>query len=198
MHLTKILRTLAGLEPKNMSEFIPFDDNVEVLGKAFYAIVKAFPVGEDVRKNILLKNGLDLNEGQWYPQQKFLSALKELASEVGDDMIEKSGELIPQHAAFPPEIQTLEQALKSIDVAYQMNHRNGDIGYYKLVAFNEENKQAIMECKNPYPSKFDLGLIKGMVRQFLPKTSFHYDVKIDESKECRSNSGQSCTYIITW
>lgn len=181
-----------------MSEFIPFDDNVEVLGKAFYAIVKAFPVGEDVRKKILLKNGLELNEDKWYPQKNFLAALKDLSKEVGEEMLEKSGELIPEHAIFPPEIKTLKQALASIDIAYQMNHRNGNIGYYKLVEFDDTSKRAIMECRNPYPSKFDLGLIKGMVKLFLPKTSFFYDVKINDSIESRSKKGNSCTYMITW
>lgn len=181
-----------------MSEFIPFDNNAEVLGKAFYAIIKAFPVGEDVRRVILLKNGLELKEDEWYPQRKFLSALKELSEVIGEDMLEKSGELIPEHAVFPPEIKSLDQALASIDVAYQMNHRNGEIGHYKLISFDDAEKVAVMECKNPYPSKFDLGLIRGMVKLFLPKTSFFYDVKIDHTKETRANNGNSCTYIITW
>lgn len=185
-------------EPKIMSEFIPFDNNAEVLGKAFYAIIKAFPVGEDVRRDILLKNGLELKEDEWYPQRKFLSALKELSEVIGEDMLEKSGELIPEHAVFPPEIKSLDQALASIDVAYQMNHRKGEIGHYKLISFDDAEKVAVMECKNPYPSKFDLGLIRGMVKLFLPKTSFFYDVKIDYTKETRANNGDSCTYIITW
>lgn len=181
-----------------MSEFIPFDQNAEVYGAALFALVKAFPVGEERRKQILTENNVLLKEDGWYPQAKFLSSLKQLQEEVGVEMLEKTGMLIPQHAIFPPQIKSLMDALASIDAAYQMNHRNGEIGYYKLTDFNDAKKVAVMECKNPYPSFFDLGLIKGMVKKFLPKTSFHYDVKLDESKESRLNGAESCAYIIKW
>jgi hypothetical protein len=61
-------------------------------------------------------------------------------------------EKIPENAVFP-HVNTLEQALSSMDGAYRMNHRNGEIGYYKLLSFDGKTKKAVLECYNPYPCK---------------------------------------------
>jgi len=181
-----------------MSVFVPFDEKVEVYSDAIFAMIKAFPVGEEKRHEILKNNGLDLKENTWYSQQKFLSSLKDLSEETGREFLEKVGETIPEYAVFPDSIVDLENALKSLDTAYKMNHRNGEIGYYKVTSFDAIHKKAEMVCKNPYPSEFDLGLIKTLVYKFLPKNSFFYNVQLDKSKETRQNGADSCTYIITW
>lgn len=49
-----------------------------------------------------------------------------------------------------------------------MNHRNGEIGYYKLISINLKANTAIMNCKNPYPCNFDRGIITTMARKFRP------------------------------
>jgi hypothetical protein len=83
-------------------------------------------------------------------------------------------------------------------MAYKMNHKGGDIGYYKLVSFDKKERTAIVECKNPYPSEFDRGIITTMVRKFKPADSLRNDVTLDTSKPTRIGGADSCTYKVTW
>jgi hypothetical protein len=55
------------------------------------------------------------------------------------------GKAIPEKAVLPPEIDSLEKALHSINMAYRMNHRGGEFGFYKLVSFDSAKRTATME-----------------------------------------------------
>jgi hypothetical protein len=153
-----------------MAHFIPFDDKVEVKGEAILSIANAFLPKEKEMRKILKKNGIDDPQpSKWYSQILYLNGYKEIGETFGPAILFRIGTVIPQHAVFPPDIDSIEKALNSIDVAYHMNHRNGEIGYYKVLGFDEENRQAMMECKNPYHSTFDRGLILAMLIKFMPK-----------------------------
>jgi hypothetical protein len=182
-----------------MAQFVPFQDGVEVNGQTVLAIVNALEAGQATRFKILQKHGIiNPHANEWYSQKAWLEAFKEISEELGEYTLFAIGEAIPENAIFPPEIDSLEKALSSIDVAYHINHRGGEIGHYTLADFNYENRRAIMVCNNPYPSEFDKGIISTMVRKFVPSTSFIYDVQLDPAKETRLHGADSCTYIITW
>ncbi len=105
------------------------------------------------------------------------------------------GHKIPETAIWPPEVNTIEQALASIDVAYHMNHRNGDIGHYTFIKTGERSGK--MTCGNPYPCDFDFGIIEGTGKKFAPDKTF-LRVQHDNSQPCRKADADSCTYLITW
>ncbi len=194
-----------------MAEFIAFNPEVEVNGQTVFAFINSMKRGQAKRKEILVKHGIDPVEGAWYPQQKWLDAFKEVAESVGDMNLFLIGVAIIENAQFPP-INNLKEGLGSIDVAYHMNHRlNGEvmfnpengqmldgIGHYTLVDFNESERTAVMLCNNPYPSKFDEGIIVGVGRKFQPADSQGVKVKVDVDKERRTKGGDSCTYLISW
>lgn len=181
-----------------MAQFIAFDPNVEVNGQTILSVVNALPTGQESRLAILKKHGITPEEGKWYKQQSWLNAFKALSTEIGDKTIFAIGKTIPEHAVFPPQIDTLQKALSAIDIAYHMNHRNGEIGTYMLTHFDEKKREAIMVCNNPYPSEFDRGIITTMLRRFKPKDSYKYDVVTDLSKKSRVKGDDSCTYVVTW
>ena len=182
-----------------MAQFVPFQEGVEVNGQTVLTIVNALEVGRATRFKILQKHGIaNPQPKDWYSQKAWLDAFKEISEEFGVHTLFAIGEAIPQNAIFPPEIDNLHKALSSIDIAYHLNHRGGEIGHYTLTEFNEEKRTAIMVCKNPYPSEFDRGIITAMVTKFLPATSLIYDVQRDSSKETRLQGADCCTYIITW
>jgi hypothetical protein len=108
------------------------------------------------------------------------------------------GDSIPENAEFPPEINSIEEALNSIDVAYHLNHRGGEIGYYKVLSFDSVKRKATIECKNPYPCHFDRGMILSIVRRFKSKDSSTYDVVLDFTKPNRMEGSDSSVYIINW
>lgn len=194
-----------------MAEFIAFNSEVEVNGQTVFAFVNSMKRGQDKRKAILLKHGIDPKVGEWYLQQEYLDAYKEVAESVGEMNLFLIGAAIIENAQFPP-INNLKEGLAAIDVAYHMNHRlNGEvmfnpengqtldgIGHYQLKEYNEEARTAVMVCNNPYPSKFDEGIISAVGRKFQPSDSNAVKVKVDVKAERRTNGGDSCTYLISW
>jgi len=193
-----------------MAQFQAFNDQVEVNKQTVLSVVNAMEKGKDKRIELLKRNDIDLDKGEWFLQQKWLDAFKEIAESLGDMNLFIIGKAIIDNAQFPP-LNNLEEALQSIDVAYHMNHRldgkvlfdektgkmSEGIGHYKLSMFDENAKKATMVCNNPYPSKFDEGIITQVVRKFKPAGS-RESVSLDTSKETRINGGDSCTYNISW
>ncbi|WP_250630882.1 hypothetical protein [Rhodoflexus caldus] len=181
-----------------MAQYIPFDPAVEVNGRTILAFVNAIPAYRDTMLSILAQHQLpNVEPNGWYPQIYWLNAFRTIGENFGDNTLFSVGKAIPENAAFPPEINDLKSALASIDVAYHMNHRNGEIGYYKLVSFDEKSKTAVMECRNPYPSEFDRGIITAMARKFKPAFSI-VNVSLDHHKPTRKNGAMECTYIVKW
>lgn len=194
-----------------MAEFVAFNADVEVNGQTIYAFVNCMERGKDKRLAILEKHGIALNPNDWYNQQKWLNAFKEVAESVGEMNLFLIGSAIIENAQFPP-IKNMEEGLGVIDVAYHMNHRlnetvmfnpeNGQmlegIGHYSLLSYNAAEKTAVMVCNNPYPSKFDEGIISAVCNKFKPADVQKISVKVDISKERRTKGGESCTYIISW
>jgi hypothetical protein len=182
-----------------MAQFIPIGINVEVLGQSIFSVVNAISLGKESRLEILKKNGIEnLSENKWYSQEKYLKAFSEIAADIGPSTLFAIGKSVPEHAVFPPEIDSLEKALHVINVAYEMNHRGGEIGSYKLVRFDSTKRQAEMVCANPYPSEFDRGIITTILRKFKPKDSTSCNVSLDSRKPSRLKGGDSCTYLISW
>lgn len=183
-----------------MAQFIPFDNNVEVNGETVSAIVNAFPEYlTNMALQILKKSGIvNPVPGQWYSQKSWLNAFKDISDKFGSNTLFEIGKAIPSNAQFPSEIDNLENALNSIDIAYQMNHRNGEIGYYMLISIDLKGKTATMNCKNPYPCDFDRGIITAMARKFRPLDSNFPEVVLDESKPNRKKGDEESWYIVKW
>ena len=112
-----------------------------------------------------------------------------------------------QFIAFrPPEIDNIEAALASIDVAYHMNHRiQGEVLFDPATGIMKEgighyryqpggDRGGVMVCETPYPSEFDRGIITGTARRWRPTV----EVTLDESKPTRKRGADSCTYLVKW
>ena len=184
--------------------------DVEVNGQSVTAVVAGFGVFKEKALEFLRENGIDDPEfGGWYPQQKWLNAFRSIAEATGDFTLFNIGKKIPDSATFPPEIDTIEKSLSSIDIAYHLNHKlNGEvmfntatgeitpgIGQYGFRP--AEARKIIMECDNPYPCDFDRGIIEAMAEKFKPSDGFVM-VEHDDTRSCRKTGGDSCTYIVTW
>lgn len=180
-----------------MAEFRAFSPKVEVLGQAVLAIVGGMEIIRTKAFRILAQNGIpSLEADQWYPQQNVLDAFKTVFEKIGPSTVQAIGRKIPETAAFPPSINSIETALQSIDMAYRMNHRGAaKLGFYRFEGAGP--RQAKMICENPYPCDMDLGLIGGMADRFRPKDSLR--VKVDHGPgACRHNGAESCTYSVNW
>ncbi|MCH2045427.1 MAG: hypothetical protein MK212_15020 [Saprospiraceae bacterium] len=194
-----------------MAEFIAFNNAVEVNERTILSFVNSTKKGKEQRVAMLKKSGIALDGTVWYPVQHWLDAFKDLSDNIGEIDLFFIGRAIIENAEFPP-MKDLQEALASIDFAYHMNHRvNGQvmfdaetgtmldgIGHYTLVSFDAAARKAVMKCENPYPSKFDQGIIDKVTELFKPATSKEYQVSIDSTKERRTRGAESCTYLIHW
>ncbi|MBI4963428.1 MAG: hypothetical protein HY913_09130 [Desulfomonile tiedjei] len=185
-----------------MAEFKSLSPAVEVAGEVLMAFLAAFP--QEFRSSglrILEQHGLsDPKPNQFYALQNFLDAMKQISQSFSTQMLFRIGEQIALHAALPPGIDDLQKCLASIDVAYHMNHRGGEIGRYdyKLLGTEVGLGKATMTCPNPYPCSFDRGVIEGFAKRFKLPGSYDVLVRHDDSQPCRGKGDESCTYIVTW
>ena len=182
---------------------------IEVNGQTVLSVVAGM-VNQDFARKILADNGIkEVKPEGWYPQQAWLDAFKAISEKIGPVALSSIGRKIPESAQWPPQVNSIETALSSIDIAYHMNHRlNGapmfdpktgamkeGIGHYK--AAKTGTREVTVTCDNPYPCEFDKGIITAAAKKFKPADVASI-VLIEDEKACRMSGGGSCVYKVTW
>jgi len=179
-----------------MARFRAFSQGVFVNGQTVLSVVKGMGAFAQMASDILARHGIkDPDPTGWYPQQAWLDAFEEISKSVGPRTLDPIGMSIPESAKFPQGIDSVESALSSVDIAYHLNHRGGEIGNYTFKKTVE--KQGAMECRNPYPCDFDHGIIQAMAKRFASPGAA-LAVTHDATKPCRAHEGESCTFLISW
>jgi hypothetical protein len=177
-----------------MAEYISFDPNVEVSGQSMMCVIAGMVPSA---RPIIAKYGLDkLEEDKWYPLQPILDFYKEIFNSRSATLnLVSTGIKVPENAVFPPEIDTIEKALMSLDEAYHMNHRGGEIGHYRSQIVSSRQIDIIAET--PFPCDLDYGIILGLGRRFKPPRT-NVAVIHDPKAPCRKRGAESCTYHVRW
>ena len=141
----------------------------------------------------------------WYSQQAWLDALREVDERFGTEILFNIGAEIPNNAMFPSPAVDIHSAIRSIDVAYHLNHRRDGrvmydaesgamiegIGHYGYEPMGPGH--ILSTCVTPYPCEFDLGIVTMMARRFEPRTIVEH-----VGSECRRHGAQACTYSLRW
>src|SRR5687767_3064658 len=92
--------------------------------QAPFGIVSAMEVGQARSLRVLAENGIaPLRPDQWDPLPNVLIAFKLIFEKIGPSTVRAIGRKVPETARFPPDIDSLEKGLRSIDLAYQMAHK---------------------------------------------------------------------------
>ena len=177
-----------------MAEFVSYSTAVQVSGQAIRSVAEAMSDFLHVASDILKRHGIsEPQPDRWYSQQAFLDSLKEVYEVFGTNTLTLIGRQIPDTAFLPRDIDSWEAALHAINVGYHMNHRGGEIGFYK---FEQDGKLAgRVVCQCPYPSDFDLGLIMGFANRFRPK-GYMPTVRLDQTAPTRKKGAESCTFLV--
>lgn len=194
---------------ETVSSFISGMRNIAVAPKSsslatLFSVISCMGGYKTQALKILDEHGIhNPKPGKWYLQQAWLDAFKTIAATVGDEVLFEIGKKIPDCARWPLtkvsrflDLDTMEKALQSIDIAYHNNHRGGEIGNYKYIKIS--NRSAKMYCNNPYPCAFDRGIILAVARKFKTEDILHVSVVHDDTQHCRKKGGDSCTYLINW
>ena len=195
-----------------MKPFQSPNSGIEVIGSSVLIIVQGL-INQEFALKVLAEKGLkDINPEKWYPLQSWLDAYKTISDKIGPVALFAIGKKIPELAKWPPQVNSIETALSSLDIAYHMNHRlpgnqnamfdpktgvmQEGIGHYKVVKTGD--RAMTITCDNPYPCEFDKGVITATAKKFKPADVASIIVIEDESVKCRNNGGQACVYKVTW
>lgn len=150
----------------------------------------------DYARALLAGGGLvELEPEGWYPQQPYLDLFRALEAQFGEGALRVMAAQVPDTSRFPPGIQTLEQAMQSLDIAYQLNHRGGAIGRYACLPLGHRALE--LTCDTPYGCAFDLGILDALVTDFAPPGSRPV-VTHAPGTPCRRLGGEACTYLVNW
>lgn len=183
-----------------MGQYEAFDQDVEVHGRTILAVIDdaLARFSEEYRqtaREVLADNGIEAPApNKWYPQQAWLNTIEAIAAELDPHLLDRLGEQIPDVVEWPSGISGVEAGLRSIDEAYQRNHRGGEIGGYRFERLDAQI--GTVTCENPYPCLFDRGLIRAVARQYAPVEAF---VFVEErGSACRRDGADICTYTVSW
>ncbi|MDR3256022.1 MAG: hypothetical protein LBT31_10700 [Synergistaceae bacterium] len=196
-------------------QFKVFEPDIEVNAPTVSAIIAGLGRFTNISRRYLSQVGIGtvvdkklvLDIDAWYSQDAWLRAFENIANQIGDRLLFNIGMSIPNNARFPSWVTDIESAVRSIDVAYHLNHRKDGvqlfdtetgvmregIGHYGCEPMEGENEIRSVS-NNPYPCAFDRGIITAMAHKFKPDAR----VVHDDSAECRKNGVDSCTYHVYW
>jgi hypothetical protein len=178
-------------------QFKAFDPDVEVNGAAVLSVIDGMGGFQNKAREILANHGIENPKaGCWYNQQAWLDAFSTIAETLGSKALYNIGRKIPENAVWPPVVEDIRSALSSINVAYRMNHRGGQIGSYDYLEIDDNSARII--CNNPYPDEFDRGIISAVADKFKPEGTFMVEVKQDDSLPNRTEGGEFTSFIICW
>lgn len=187
-----------------MAEFKSSDPRAEVLGDVVKAFLAGFPQdSRSIAQQILEKHGVTATSGTYCPLQNFLNAMREISDKFTGQMLFRIGEQIALHASLPQGIDDLQKCLASIDVAYHLNHKGGDIGGYKYEYLGKSENSHLLDratlvSNTPYPCAFDHGVIEGFSKRFKPAGTYDVVVRHEDGGTCRRDGQSSCAYLISW
>lgn len=179
-----------------MPQFRAKASGVEIDGSAILAVLDGMGTYRETALRLLERYGIQNPQpGEWYPQQKWLDAFREIADSTGPNTLKVIGRRIPETTELPPEVDTIEKALGGMDGAYHLHHRGGEIGHYHSEKSGDRSMKVV--CDDPYPCQLTSGIIESTANMRAPKGGILI-VKHDDSAPCKQKGGESCTYLIRW
>lgn len=196
-------------------QFVPFEAGIEVKGQSVRAVVAGFSNFVVLGSAYLLDEGIgmptpkglvSLEPEGWYSQKSVLLCLRQIRKELGDGLLMRIGMAVPRSAMFPEGIRDIREAIKSVDVAYHLNHRKHGrpmfepetgrmeegIGHYGYEPVPGQRKIYSL-CETPYPCAFDQGLLMATAQRYESNARVAHD-----PRSCRKKREERCTYVITW
>jgi hypothetical protein len=204
-------------KPQSQPRQQVLDASLEVNGQTILSIIHSFKFFKHIPGKILSGCGLGsvdeagefkIDVTQWFPMSGFLHAFDEISAQLGGATLYAIGQKIPENAAFPDWVVDMESALRAINIAYHMNHRKDGrvmfdpatgelqegIGSYHFDAnLNTERRRFNVCCDNPYPCRFDEGIISTMARKFHPAAIVRH-----APGRCRLEGDSCCVYDVAF
>lgn len=193
-----------------------FPPALQIYGAAIQFIVEGGFGGSGLRASRLLADEgvgklddsgmIRIDKTTWYPAGGILRAYRRIETDLGANVLYRAGLSIPLHAILPAGIRSPEGALRSLNLAYYLNHGlNGEpvldavkgtfrhnIGEYR--ARSDGEQRVVVECECPYPCELDRGIVEGLAKRFEPRATVAHAA----SAPCRKRGAKLCSYSVAW
>ncbi len=182
-----------------MSTYQSFEPTVEVSGRPMLGFIQG--IGQQTIQPYLEKHKVtDINPTEWYPLQKWLDVLSDLAKErPGMQTVNfvSIGMKIAEVIQFPPGFEELpfEQKILGIADNYQRDHRQGDAG--EQIGEIVEDHHIKLTVRTPYPDDVWYGVYYGACRRFCPP-GVQYTVEYDKHELRLEQGGKATIVHILW
>jgi hypothetical protein len=167
-----------------------------VIGGFIIGAVEALGAFKDTGYRILADLGLkDPKPDQMYPMQIFCDFFEAISTKVGSATVSTMGKNVGINFPQPPEVNSIEKYLNSIDKEYKGGVRGigMDEGWKtKITGTNSAN--AVFTGQ--FPDNFIRGLVEGMGRSVTKNNKFN--VVIDTTQPSIDKGEKSVTLLITW
>jgi hypothetical protein len=182
-----------------MAQFKVFSPHSEVSSKMVRMTLDAVHGRESQMNEIFVRNHLYHSlEERWHPMQNYLNALKEIYEHLGPTPLFDFGKFFPKSFIFSGQHYTLEDLIHKLNAFYHNLHKGSDVGYYKLVHFDKEHKEARIECRNPYPCYFDRGILTVISKLSKPVDARFIHVWLSKNSPSRLSGDDVSYYSIEW
>ena len=177
---------------QDMAQFVSYYPDVIVQGAWMLALLGV--LGEPAGMLAARAGLLGIQPDQWYPQQPFLDALREVCALAPAGLYD-AGQRLGDRLTFPPEVHTVAAALLALEDRYQFHHRNDDRSHWRVTV--EGRRALTCVSSTPYPSDVEYGIVGALVRRYHP-AGLHCRVVHDLSEPTRKAGADSCTYRVRW
>ncbi len=170
----------------------------QVSGEFIISILNGLHDFKNEALKLLEKYGIkDPKKEEWHSFKLWLKVIEELGKEIGPTRLYILGTTFLENNEMLNHYD-LEKGLNFISGIYRKNHKDGNIGAFKLINFNNENREAEMMSDTPYPCDFERGIIMYVANKFNPKNNKNLLVVHKDLKTCRKRGIDYCIYLIKW
>ena len=171
--------------------------NAQISGIRVISTVEALGVYKETGYKLLEENGIvkPAPEG-WYSQQDYVNFFEALSSKVGPATLFIMGKTLGTTGKIPPNIDTFEKVLLSMDQFYKLHHRN--VPSNEGWQFEKTGPNTIkLISTGPYPDEFLRGVISGYAERYKPEKG-RATVTIDPARPRGDTGGDSVTILVNW
>ena len=169
----------------------------QVAGESIKAALDALGIWRAKGVKILAEYGLlEPRPGEWYSFQAYLDALRHMYEKIGPATIVDIGKRLVLDNPFPAGIDTLEQALSTLDGAYRARHRGAELGFFRFERLGDRRLR--LTIRNPYPCELDRGVVQAMAQRFRPEGAMAVRVTHADERQCRKHGAEECVLEVGW
>jgi hypothetical protein len=161
-------------------EYVCSDPNAQVRETFVMLIQKALSAIPSLGRHIIEAHELptqDISPDRFIPLQRTLDMLRHVHEEMGPIVVRQIGSHTLGTIEYPPQLDSVEAVLLSLNFLYQDNHRGG-AGRYEIE--QQPDGSLTMRCFTPYPREFVRGLVEGICRNERLSKGQRFRIAVEE------------------